>query len=239
MMADKNLVNRPNVKDDPHAAYRADRDFLLLEVTARIICAAFHVLGMNNTKDKPKHLPIPETIKNKSKMEKRLFLHKAAAKVVDEIIVNEKMMDATISTLISEQEKQAVVEQTHLNENGRFLCRFPGCSKTFKYNGKSRRKHEQSHNPPITTSVADTSVHSDVSSYKPTTSTTQIVDDVFNYNAALLSEGLLFLNFLDSVAEGDGERIMKHYKYLMWIEDHKNKWIEDHKKQIASGIKAR
>ncbi len=34
---------------------------------------------------------------------------------------------------------------------------------------------------------------------KLTTSTTQTVDDVFNYNAALLSEGLLFLNFLDSV----------------------------------------
>ncbi len=130
---------------------------------ARIICAAFHLLVMNNTKDKPKHLPIPEAIKNKSKMEKRQFLYKAAAKVVDEIIVNEKMMDATISTLLSEQEKQAVVEQMHLNENGQFLCRFPGCFKMFKYNGKSRRKHKQSHNPPITTTVADTNVHSDVS----------------------------------------------------------------------------
>jgi hypothetical protein len=91
-------ISETRSKDDPHAAYRADRDFLLLDVTARIICAAFHVLGMNNTKDKPQQLQTPETIKDQSKMEKRQFLHKAAAKIVDEIIVNEQMMDATIST---------------------------------------------------------------------------------------------------------------------------------------------
>lgn len=216
MMADRNLINRRNVKEDPHAAYRADRDFLLLEVTARIICAAFHVLGMNNTKDKPQQLQIPETIKDQSKMEKRQFLHKAAAKIVDEIIVNEQMMDATISNLISEQEKQAAVEQMHLDENGRFLCRFPGCSKTFKHNGKSRTKHEQSHNPPV--SVTYTNIHcSDADRTKPTTASPQTVDDIFNYNTALLSEGLFFLNFLDSVSEGDGERIMRNYKYLMLL----------------------
>ncbi len=81
----------------------------------------------------------------------------------------------------------------------------------------NQEKARTSHNPPITTSVADTNVHSDVSSNKLTTSTTQTVDDVFNYNAALLSEGLLFLNFLDSVAEGYGERIMRHHKYFMLL----------------------
>ena len=40
---------------------------------------------------------------------------------------------------------------------------------------------------------------------------------MFNYNAALLSEGLFFLNFLDSVSEGDGGRIIRQYKYLMLL----------------------
>lgn len=40
---------------------------------------------------------------------------------------------------------------------------------------------------------------------------------MFNYNAALLSEGLFFLNFLDAVSEGDGMRIIRQYKYLMLL----------------------
>ena len=40
---------------------------------------------------------------------------------------------------------------------------------------------------------------------------------MFNYNTALLSEGLFFLNFLDAVAEGDGKRIIRQYRYLMLL----------------------
>ena len=40
---------------------------------------------------------------------------------------------------------------------------------------------------------------------------------MFNYNAALLSEGLLLLNFLDAVSEGHGMRIIRQYKYLMLL----------------------
>lgn len=40
-------------------------------------------------------------------------------------------------------------------------------------------------------------------------------DDVYNYNCALLTDGLFFLNFLDSISEGDGLRIMRQYKYMM------------------------
>ena len=45
---------------------------------------------------------------------------------------------------------------------------------------------------------------------KPTTE-----DDLYNYNTALLADGFLFLNFLDAICEGDGERIMRQYKYIM------------------------
>jgi transposase len=36
-----------------------------------------------------------------------------------------------------------------LNEEGRYPCRAPGCSKTFAHSGRSRRNHEASHNPPV------------------------------------------------------------------------------------------
>ena len=41
------------MREDPHSAYRPDRDFLILEVKARILAAAFHVLGLKSKDEKP------------------------------------------------------------------------------------------------------------------------------------------------------------------------------------------
>ena len=157
MMSDRNVINRRNVREDPHQAYRADKDFLLLEVTARVIYAAYQVLGLSESTSQPKHFPIPADIGNQSNMKKLQFLHKAAAKIVDQLVVNEKMMDSSIQTMISVQERQDLINQQELNQEG------------------------------------------------------------FNYNTVLLAEGLFFLNFLDSVSEGDGDRILRQYKYLMLL----------------------
>ena len=40
-------------------------------------------------------------------------------------------------------------------------------------------------------------------------------DYVYNYNCALLTDGLFFLNFLDAVSEGDGLRLMRQCKYML------------------------
>ena len=55
LFADRNLININliNVREDPHSAYRPDRDFLILEVKARILAAAFHVLGLKSKDEKP------------------------------------------------------------------------------------------------------------------------------------------------------------------------------------------
>ena len=212
MFADRNLINRRNVREDPHTAYRADRDFMVLVVTARVIAAAFHVLGLDSRQGKPKHLPIPKDLSNQSKLQKLQFLHKAAGMIVDELVVDEGMLNGSIEAMVSAQERQEVLQQLQLNPDGRFPCRFPGCAVSFKYNGKSRRRHEQGHDPPV-----------DISDNLPSTPDKSIpspsteADDMLNYNCALLCEGLFFMNFLDAVSEGDGERLIRQYKYLMLL----------------------
>ena len=212
MFADRNLINRRNVRDDPHTAYRADRDFMVLEVTARVIAAAFLVLGLESKQDKPKHFTIPENLASQNKFYQLQFLHKAAAKIVDEVVIDETMMNGSLEEMISIQERQEILNQLDLNEDGRFPYRFPGCKASFKYNGKSRKRHELGHNPPVVVSedISDDTTES-------TTLPSKGADDMFNYNAALLSEGLLFLSFLDAVSEGDGMRIIRQYKYLMLL----------------------
>lgn len=40
-------------------------------------------------------------------------------------------------------------------------------------------------------------------------------DDVFNYQCNLLDHGLLYMNFMDAIAEGDGSRIIRCWKFLL------------------------
>ena len=40
-------------------------------------------------------------------------------------------------------------------------------------------------------------------------------DDMYNYQCNLLDQGLFYLNFIDAVAEGDGNKIIRCWKFLM------------------------
>ena len=117
-----------------------------------------------------------------------------------------------MSEVLTEQERE-ILSQQDLTPDGRFPCRFPGCERTFKYNGKSRKTHELSHDPPV---VIDEDV-APMTSSKPSTPVKDPKpgDDVFNYNCGLLIDSYLFFNFLDAIKEGDGARTIRQYKYMM------------------------
>ena len=53
MYSDRTLINRRNVVNDPKNAYAANRDFLILEVKARVIAAAMEVLGFESNSGTP------------------------------------------------------------------------------------------------------------------------------------------------------------------------------------------
>ena len=89
-------------------------------------------------------------------------------------------------------------------------------SRSLKYNGKTWKKHELSHDPPVNVVASESTSAISINSPTSTPASTD-GDDVFNYNTALLAEGLFFLNFLDSTSEGDGERTLRQYKYLMLL----------------------
>ena len=40
-------------------------------------------------------------------------------------------------------------------------------------------------------------------------------DDMYNYQRNLMDHGMLYLNFTDAIREGDGERIIRCWKYLL------------------------
>ena len=69
--------------------------------------------------------------------------------IVDEIVIDEAMMNGSLQELVSDEERKEIQRCLDVNEDGCFPCRFPGCNTSFKYNDKSRRRHELSHDPPV------------------------------------------------------------------------------------------
>ena len=80
----------------------------------------------------------------------------------------------------------------------------------YRHDGQYRRRHEQSiHNLFIDDSPTN---QSGQSSESPSD---LVHDDMFSYQCNLLDHGLLYLNFNDTVAEGDGDRIIRCWKFLL------------------------
>ena len=221
LYSDRTLINRRNVKADPHTAYRADRDFLMLVIKSRVIAAAMSELGFTDKFSQPLKLPLPENLQNQSKICKLQYLHKAASLIVDKFVLDDHSVNGLLDQILTFQEAQDAINEQPRTADGRFPCRFPGCQHSFKYDGASRRRHEMTHNPlPVSSRDAASSASQTSSSMlressESTSSKDKPDDDVYNYNCALLADGLFFLNFLDAVSEGDGLRLMRQYKYML------------------------
>ena len=112
--------------------------------------------------------------------------------------------------IIKDMEHLKICEEMELvvDGEGRYPCRAPGCSKTFAHSGKSRRNHEASHNPPVF--IAEPNIPVLDAKSPP-----EEKDDMLSYQKALLEYGLLLLNFWDAISEGDGNRIIRSWKYFL------------------------
>ena len=214
MFSDRNLINRRNVKGDVHQAYTQCKEFFLLEFGTRVVAAALQVLGMSSLDDTPVKMKIPQLAQegNDQSVLGMLYLHKVSKAILDTFVCGNSKTSDIINSILDEEEIQQLYASQLLTPDGRFMCRSPGCPATFKHDGKRRRNHEQQHDPPPTT--ADV-IFSDSTSESTVTSTSPKRDDTYNYNCCLLSYGLSFVEFLDAVAEGDGDRNLRCWKMFM------------------------
>ena len=88
------------------------------------------------------------------------------------------------------------------------MCRFAGCKSTLVHDGQRRRNHELKHNPPVV--IPDDGKQCDAYFEKKP----EEVDDMFNYQKALLEYGMVLANLQDAISEGSCHI---HYKYFLSI----------------------
>ena len=206
LYADRTLINRRNVKSDVSSAVNPCRQFFTLEVHARVIAAALKVLEMADLEEEP-GIQFSFSGDKSSKEDKKNYLKIICEKVVDEFVIdeskNERIIDCLENINISDRAKAL-----SLDDNNRYQCRYEGCQKSFAKYGKRMKDHEANHNPPVL-EIVEQSVIID------TTSSDERQDDMFSYQKALLEYGMLILNFWDAISEGDGERIMRCWRFFL------------------------
>ena len=210
LFADRNVINKRNATADVHSNWAHCKAFAILEMKARIIAAAVTVLGMQNINDEPKHNPYI-SLKHGTDQEKKHYLMKISGQIVDQFVLDKHALNSFLDSVLSAQEQDDIVHNQNLTPDGRFPCRQPGCNKSFKHDGKRRRDHEQTHDPPPM--IPEKTVLSATYPQKALSSVKG--DDVFGYNCSLLSQGLLFMDFLDATSEGEGERSIRCWKFFL------------------------
>ena len=213
LYADRNLINRRNVTADVKSNRANNKAFTLLEIKARIIAATLVVLGMNDISGEPTKHKVTDGLRNGDAFLRQIYLYKIAKLVLSEFVIDKDSLQKLVDNILSEQEQHDLANSQQLTADGRFPCRSPGCEKTFRYDGSSRRKHEQTHHPPPV--VPESPRYSQHEPRKSPPESTDKADDAFSYNCSLLHHGLLFMNFLDATSEGDGGRLLRCWKFLL------------------------
>lgn len=168
-----------------------------MEIDARILAATLNLLGIQSLEGVPAESVLPSAIKEASLATRKAFLKDLSFKIVDKFILREDEMSGLIRKL--EKEREADVAML---PDGRFPCRYAGCRKSFAHDGKAREEHEKTHG-----------LHANTS--QSTIEETTQRDDMLNYQYALLEYGMLFRNFADAVSEGDGQRIIRCWKFFL------------------------
>ena len=117
----------------------------MLAVKSRVVAAAMRVLGMKEVNDHPKQNSFPPSLENGSIIAQRIYLRSVAENVVDKYVLDSSRINSFLDALLSEEEQQEIQRNQVQTPHGRYPCRIVGCNKTFKFDGRSRKNHEQSH----------------------------------------------------------------------------------------------
>ena len=117
-----------------------------------------------------------------------------------------------ITAAVEQLEERQLQRLKDKTADGRYKCRFPGCKKTFSNDGKWRMMHEGAHKPPV--SIAEQPMLEEIYSGSI------VSDDMYNYQRALLEYGMVIINFLDAISEGDGGRLLRNCKFLLLYFQH-------------------
>lgn len=189
LCSNMNRMKCSNAKAGPHKAYNPYKEVVKKDTAALLLAATMEQLGLKNAHDVPDGL-IPEEVLQGTEEEKRRWLHKMVAEVIDSFAL---FKDLDVADSVGQPP-----------EKTKFQCRAAGCKKMYKF-PKSRSTHEQNKH----------GVTYDNPMTESSTQRTSNSDYVKEHSEARLRFGLFLADMQDAIKEGDGERLMPLYRVAL------------------------
>lgn len=195
----RNLVQRRNVGNKPKKDFNAHDSFFNLVITCHILAATMEVLGMDALDDKPCELLVPENVHTLPKSERSTILS--------------HVCDVVVHSYIDLHHSVEVKGRASTNTNGTDPSKYDE-------NCLSKEDHSKGDQDSNIDSIEDEEPDSGEGSEDHTNSeysNKETGDNVQAYAKELLTLGLLYSEFSDGIREGDGDRVIRCWKFLMLI----------------------
>lgn len=198
----RNLIDRRNVSTTALGdKYRASNTFIQDVTEAFIIAAAMHYFSMKTTQDTPKTHSPPATFQSDS--QKRNWFNTHLRNIVDIYVMNDTMLMP--DSVVEDEDTQAHTQAQHTPVK----CHFHDCKDlVFKDNTQLKIHFERTHDIFVV-------YHGQLKPKPVESQASQNTDGVFNYHSGFLKLALLERDFQDSIKEGDGQRIVRLWKFKM------------------------
>ena len=186
--------------------------FVNLVLDADITVAAMQFFGMENMTDLPtKHIFGPDNNKQ-ARVVRMLYLHRVLREFVLTYIIDGSLYEKHFRNFQALQDWEQTQDNQPVLCDGRYPCRSPGCTRSFKYDGVHRRRHELTHNPPPHIPEEPQFANAMLNITEPNS---EGKDDVYDYHCGFMNMALLLRNFTDANREGDGDRLIQCIKIFL------------------------
>lgn len=191
----RNLINRVNVGPKAVKSQASEvEDFLELVINCHLLAAVMHFFGMSSTKDAPSRNQFPPHM---SPEQMGNLLQDRMLKVVDQYVVPQEFVYALEANV--SQDPSSTLHNPHVSS----------IQHDHSYCVQEQALPSQHRRLPAFITGLTTAPRSTIEVRR------QVKDSVFDYASAILNDGLLLLEFKDSIREGDGNRILHCWKVLL------------------------
>lgn len=173
-------------------------DFLVLVVRCHLVVCALHYFSMTSLSDKPKSNGFPANFDSLPFKKRKEIFNNHMLVIIDRYVIPKKFQ-VNKKQLHPQPQPEEVRHNPHLQR----LC------------------VDHAYQAHVSTSpVVHRRLPPSISDFQDNVETSQSVrrvaeDGVRNYASAVLSDGLLLMEFKDSIREGDGPRILRCWKALL------------------------
>ena len=198
----RNLVQRRNVRKEPKKDFNAHHDFFNVVLTSHILAAAMEIFGMDSLEDEPCEGLIPKGIDKMSKVEKKEVLQYIVGLIVDSYI--------DINHCLSGDKVSKIEDDDDCDEMSKSMSEDDDNAESSK-NQEDDNSIEMSTTEDTQTSTSEDGVKKSKGKSKGDS------DNVKMYAEEVLSLGMIYSEYSDAIREGDGERVMRCWKFLLLI----------------------